>query len=52
VAIENFSFTTLVSLKNENYPLVILEQVKNHPASSVDIYNVLAAYDAVSYSCT
>jgi LacI family transcriptional regulator/LacI family repressor for deo operon, udp, cdd, tsx, nupC, and nupG len=42
-------FTYLANLLNDNYPLVILGEIKNYSTSRVDINNINAAYDAVSY---
>jgi len=46
---EEANFTYLANLLIENYPLVILGEVKNYLTNCVDIDNVKAAYDAVSY---
>jgi LacI family transcriptional regulator len=46
---EAADFTYLSNLLSENYPLVILGMVTNYAMNVVDIDNVKAAYDAVSY---
>ena len=46
---EESNYTYLINLLNDNYPLVILGEVKNYPTNIVDIDNFQAAYDAVSY---
>ena len=46
---EESDYSYLISLLNEDYPLVILGEVKNYSTNIVDIDNFQAAYDAVSY---
>ncbi len=46
---EDSNYSYLINLLKENYPLVILGEVKNYSTNIVDIDNVAAAYDAVSY---
>ncbi len=46
---EEADYTYLANLLNENYPLVILGTVTNYSTNIVDIDNIKAAYDAVSY---
>ncbi|HLP15577.1 MAG TPA: LacI family DNA-binding transcriptional regulator [Bacteroidota bacterium] len=46
---EDSNFAYLSNLLRDNYPLVLLGEVKNYATNSVDIDNFAAAYDAVSY---
>ena len=46
---EESDFTYLADLMNDNFPLVVLGEVKNYSTNRVDIDNSKAAYDAVSY---
>jgi LacI family transcriptional regulator len=46
---EESDFSYLVDLLKDNYPLVILGIVANYPTNAVDIDNIKAAYDAVSF---
>ncbi len=46
---EEADFTYLADLLNDSYPLVMLGVVTNYSTNVVDIDNVKAAYDAVSY---
>ncbi len=46
---EDTDFTYLANLLNDDYPLVILGEIKNFSTNRVDIDNINAAYDAVSY---
>ena len=46
---EESDFTYLANLLTDNYPLVVLGDVKNYSTNRVDIDNTKAAYDAVSY---
>ncbi len=46
---EESNYSYLISLLNDDYPLVILGEVKNYSTNIVDIDNFKAAYDAVSY---
>ncbi len=46
---EESNYKYLVNLITDNYPLVILGEVKNYSTNIVDIDNISAAYDAVSY---
>ena len=47
--IENTNFTHISNLINEKFPLVVLDRISNYLTNSVDIDNIQAAYDAVSY---
>jgi LacI family transcriptional regulator len=46
---EKSNFTYLANLLDDHYPVVVLGEVKNYSTSQVDIDNIKAAYDAVSY---
>lgn len=46
---EESDFTYLANLLNDNYPLVVLGMITNYSTNIVDIDNIKAAYDAVSY---
>ncbi|MGD8779889.1 MAG: LacI family DNA-binding transcriptional regulator [Ignavibacteria bacterium] len=46
---EKSDFSYLSKLLSNNYPLVTLGMVKNYYTNTVDIDNIKAAYDAVSY---
>ncbi|MDZ7319702.1 MAG: LacI family transcriptional regulator, partial [candidate division KSB1 bacterium] len=46
---DDIDFSYLGNLLRENYPLVMLGSVKNYITNTVDIDNVKAAYEAVSY---
>ena len=46
---EDIDFKYLANLLQEKYPLVMLGTVKNYQTNLVDINNVTAAYQAVSY---
>jgi DNA-binding LacI/PurR family transcriptional regulator len=46
---EQSNYTYLANLLDDHYPVVVLGEVKNYSTSRVDIDNIKAAYDAVSY---
>lgn len=46
---EESNFTYLADLLHDSYPLVILGEVMNYSTNVVDIDNMKAAYDAVSF---
>lgn len=46
---EESNFTYLANLLNDSFPLVVLGEVTNYSTNRVDIDNIQAAYDAVSY---
>lgn len=46
---DDIDFSYLGNLLRENYPLVMLGTVKNYITNTVDVDNVRAAYEAVSY---
>jgi len=46
---QDMDFTYLADLLREKYPLVTLGNIKNYATNVVDIDNVRAAYEAVSY---
>ncbi|MGD0036341.1 MAG: LacI family DNA-binding transcriptional regulator [Bacteroidota bacterium] len=46
---EESNFTYLANLLDDHYPVVVLGEVKNYSTSRVDIDNIKAAFDAVSY---
>lgn len=45
----DIDFTYLADLLRDHYPLVMLNVVQNYPTNVVDIDNIQAAYQAVSY---
>ena len=46
---EDSNYKYLIDLLTDSFPLVILGEVKNYSTNIVDIDNISAAYDAVSY---
>ncbi len=46
---EESDFTYLHNLLKDNYPVVVLGMITNYSTNVVDIDNIKAAYDAVSY---